>query len=209
MVYLGVNMIGTSGKNNSPVSCFVEESNGFLTFFAHIVPARFKLNPGFMNSSFNFFCCEIKLWSKLFDQAGRKGFLAGKGHERMDEIHVAVYDGINIIFDVLRIGGNNRTVIVVVGIGKFISLIRNRRVKDMPDAFIDQPLYMPVGKFGGITFRFTWDRLNSQLINLPCGSGRENYTKSKIREECEPERIVIVHIQNSGYTDHAAGSFLL
>ena len=88
----------------------------------------------------------------------------------MDKIHFSVYDRIHIIFNILRIGGDDRAVVVVVGVFKFVTLIWNGRIEDMFYAFVDQPLYMPVRKFSRVTFRFTRNRLDTQLVDLSRGS---------------------------------------
>ena len=43
----------------------------------------------------------------------------------MDEIYFFVYDGVNIVLNIFRIRGDNRTVVMVVGLFKFIPLIRD------------------------------------------------------------------------------------
>ena len=88
----------------------------------------------------------------------------------MDEIHFSVYDRVHIVFDVLRIGSDDRTVVVVVGVLKFVALVRNGRVEDMFYAFVDQPLYMPVRQLGRVALGFTRDGLDAQLVDLSRGS---------------------------------------
>ena len=126
----------------------------------------------------------------------------------MDEINFSVDDRIHIVFNILRIGGDDRAVVVVVGVLKLVALVRNGRVEDVFYAFVDQPLHVSVRQLGRVTLGFTWDRLNAQLVDLSRGSRGEYHAESQFCEKCKPERIVLVHIQNTGDTDHAAFCFL-
>ena len=55
----------------------------------------------------------------------------------MDEVHLAVYDGVDIVLDILRVGGNDGAVIVVIGVFKFLSLIRDTGVKNPMYSLVD------------------------------------------------------------------------
>ena len=122
----------------------------------------------------------------------------------MDEVHLAVYDGVHVILDVLRVGGDDRAVVVVVGLLKLIPFVGNGRVEDMFHTLVDQPLHMTVGQFRRITLGFARDGLDAQFIDLPCGSRGEYYPEAEFCEKCKPERIVLVHVQHAGDADLAA-----
>ena len=68
---------------------------------------------------------------------------------------------------------------------------------------MDQPCYMTMSQLGWVTFGLTWDGFNPQFINLVSGAWGQDDLKSQLGKECEPERIVLVHIQNS-WKSHAA-----
>ena len=57
----------------------------------------------------------------------------------------------------------------IVGIRKFVSLIRNSRIENKVYILVNQPCNMPVGKLCRIAFRLTGDRVDSQLIDFSCG----------------------------------------
>ena len=65
----------------------------------------------------------------------------------MDKVDFAAHDGVHIVLDILRVGGDDRAVIVVVGVLELIPLVRNGRIEDMFHSFVDQPLYMTVRQF--------------------------------------------------------------
>ena len=70
----------------------------------------------------------------------------------MKEINLSVYDRINVVLDIFRVGSYNRAVVMIVGFGKFIPFIWNTRIEDRLNAIVDQPLYMSVSQFCRITF---------------------------------------------------------
>ena len=58
-------------------------------------------------------------------------------------------------------------------------------------------------QFCRITFRFAWDRVDSKLINLSCGSRRQNDAESQFCEKGKPERIILILVQYTGDSDGA------
>ena len=125
----------------------------------------------------------------------------------MHEIDATMYDCINVVLDIFRIGSYDRTIVVVIRICEFVSLKRNTRVKDMFYSLIDQPLYMTVSKFCRITLGFAWNGVYSELINLSCRSRREQNRESQSMEKGKPKWIVLIHIKNARNTDNASFCF--
>ena len=75
----------------------------------------------------------------------------------MKEINLSVYDRINVVLDIFRVGSYDRAVVMIVGFGKFIPFIWNTRIEDRLNAIVDQPLYMSVCQLRRITLGFTWN----------------------------------------------------
>ena len=159
-----------------------------------------------MHSAADLVARDLEFLRKFVHQTVGNGFLTLEREEGVDEVHVAIYDGINVIFDVFRIRGDDRAVIVVVCVSKFVPFIRNAGIENVFHTLVDQPLYMSVSQLGRVAFRFTGDGLNAQLIHLSGGSRREDHTEFQRMEKGEPERIVLVHIQDSRDTDDSADS---
>ena len=97
---------------------------------------------------------------------------------------------------------------MVVRIFEFIALIEQRRIEDKLNTLTDQPGHMTVRQLRRVTLGFTGDGLNTELVDLTIGAGREHHAVAQFGEKCEPERIVLVHIQYSGDTDHTSGSLV-
>ena len=89
-------------------------------------------------------------------------------------------------------------------IRELVTFIWDTWVENKFHAIADQPGYMAMGKFGRIAFRFTWNGLNTQLVNLSGGSRREHNLILQFCKESIPERIIFKHIQNTRDTDHSA-----
>lgn len=67
---------------------------------------------------------------------------------------------------------------------------------------------MSVSKLGRVAFGFTWDGLNTQLVDLTCGSRRKHHTVFQLCEEGIPERVILKHIQNTWDTNLSTGSLI-
>ena len=133
-------------------------------------------------------------FGQFFHQAVGNSLFAFQWQEGVNEIHVPIHDGVDIVLDILRIRGYDRTVVVIVCLFEFFPFIRDTWVEDPLYSLVDQPLYMAVGKFRRIALRFAWDRLDPQLIDLPGWSRREYDTKAQGMEEGKPERIILIHV---------------
>lgn len=101
----------------------------------------------------------------------------------MDEVDFVFDDRIDIVFYIFRIRCNDRTVVVVVGIFKFIPFIWNRRIENVFDSVVDQPLNMSVSQFCRITFGFTWNGFDTEFVNFSRRSRREYDTESEFGEK--------------------------
>ena len=126
-----------------------------------------------------------------------------KGHERVPEFHGAVGDGLHVVCDVLRVGGDNRAVVVVVRAFELLPLIEQRRIEDEVDPLLDQPLDVAVGQLCGIALGLGRDRLDAHLIDLVRRRRGENHAVAKLCEEGRPEGVVLIHVQDAGDADGA------
>ena len=64
---------------------------------------------------------------------------------------------------------------------------------------------MSVSKFCRIAFGLTWDGLDTQLIDLTCGSRRKHHLVFQFGKESIPERVILKHVQNTRDTDLSTG----
>ena len=122
----------------------------------------------------------------------------------MAETDAAVPKFVDVILDVFRIGSNDGAVVMVVRIRELFPLVRNARIEDLLDALTDEPGHMTVSQLGGIALGLTGDGLDAQLVHFVGGGRCEDDPVFQLREEGEPERVVLVHVQNSRNTDLSA-----
>ena len=107
----------------------------------------------------------------------------------MHEIDVTMYDCINVVLDIFRVGSYDRTIVVVIRVCKFVSLKRNTRVKDMFYSLVDQPLYMSVSKLCRVTLGFAWNGFNAQLVYLSGGGSMAGHGERT--SECAEEELLL------------------
>ena len=88
------------------------------------------------------------------------------------------------------------------------TLVWDTRIEDKLHTLAEQPGHMTVCQFCRITFGLTRNRFNTQLVDLTVGGRREYYLVFQLREEGEPERIVLEHIQDSRDTYFTADSLI-
>ncbi len=114
----------------------------------------------------------------------------------------------NIIFDVLRVGGDDGAVVVVVGIRIFDALIGDAQVEDEFPAPVSAAIPHVRGPAwpGSTRIHWGWIRCPSRR-SFRLDSG-ERITRKPSLVKRIPERIVLVHIENSGIPT-VPGRFLL
>ena len=195
VVDLGIQMVGTAGKNDALPVIFLNPFNDLFALFPGILAGGFHFLPARRGSTAHFLCGKFL---KFPDQSVCGGFQAGKCHERIAQHRLAPSDFLHVILDVFRIGSDDGAVVVIVCPFRLVSLIEQRGIEDEVHSLLDQPCHMPVGQLGRITLRFTGDGLDAELINGMGGTGGENHLISELCEKGIPERIVLIHVQHSG-----------
>ena len=168
VVDLRVNMIRAAAEYDSPPSGFFQVGEDFFALLFHIVAESVLFAPCGMGGTAHFFFFDPVFRAKYFDKLVGKYFFGRKRHERIQETHLSLGNGVDVVLDVFRIRGHDRAVVVVVGIRKFVPLIRNARIKDHIHTFIDQPLDMAVGELCRIALGFAGNGFDAQLVNPSC-----------------------------------------
>ena len=206
MVNLIVNMIRTTGENNTMFTVCLQPGNGFFTFSIHSLTCLCQFLPSKLCSFFDLGSRDLR---KCFNQLRSYGVHTGESHERIAEINMFTAQFFHIILDIFRIRGNDRTVIMVIGIRELISFIWDCRIENEMYTLLNQPFNVPMSQLSRIAFGLAWNGFNTQFINLSGRCRGEHHTITKFSEELEPERIILIHIQDSWNTDGAAESLFL
>ena len=111
----------------------------------------------------------IELHLKDLNQAFRENLLVRESHKGTDILDIAVIDLLNIILDILRIGHDDRAVVVILRAFRLLTLVEDAGIEDRLNALIQQPLHMAVCQLGRITLGFTRDGFHSKLVDLAGG----------------------------------------
>ena len=114
---------------------------------------------------------------------------------------VLFFQRFHIVFDGLRIGGDDGTVIMVIGSFFFLYLIEDARIENRLHTPMNEVHNVPMNEFRGITNRFRWNRLHAFFKDGLGGTGGNLHAKSQLRKEGKPEGIILVHVQGSRQAD--------
>ena len=103
---------------------------------------------------------------------------SAEGHKGIAEFYFPASDLLYIIFDIFRVGGDDRAIVMVVGVLKLIAFIEESRIEDERYALLYQPGDMTMGKLCGIALGFAGDRFNAKLVDLTVGAGRKYHAET-------------------------------
>ena len=164
--------------------------------------------PGETDSSAHLCFRDVPLLFAQKHQAVCSDRFGGKGDKRADVFYFAVRDRIDVVFQIFRVGDDDRAVVVVLRVFCLLMLIEHTRMEDGLDAVVDEPLYVPMRELCRVALRFRRDGVHSKLINFSARERGQDCTEAESFEKGRPERIVFVQIQNAWDTDHAARCFV-
>ena len=206
VIDLGVNMVGASCENNSVASGFLQIFQSFLALLIHRFSCARQFVPARPGGSCHFSGGNIR---KRILQTARYRIQIRKSNERIFEPDMFCAEAFHVVFNIFRIGSDDRAVVVVRCIFKFRTFIWNARIEDVLNPFPYQPFDMAVCQLCRITFRFARNGLNPEFINLSGTRRGENDPVFQFRKEFEPERIIFIHVENARDADDAAHCLVL
>jgi len=149
MMNFRINMIRTTGKNDSSTSRLFQVPKGFFSLLLHILTHLCKFFPCCMCRCFDLFCRNIL---KHFNQAIRQNCFCRKCHKRIHKFNARIFQFIHVVLDIFCIRCNDRAVVMIYCIWKFITLIWHTWIENKLHTFFDQPAYMTMCQFCRITF---------------------------------------------------------
>ncbi len=141
VVNLRVDMIRTTREDNAVMTCLFHPFEYFLALPAHLIAHGSHLFPAGVAGFTNFLFRKI---GEDADQTVGEDLFRCERKERIHECNIIFFQMIHVVFDILRIACDNRTVVMVHGIGKLFPLIWQTRIPDGLYALGDQPLDMAV-----------------------------------------------------------------
>ena len=142
-------MIRTTGKNDSSTSRLFQVPKGFFSLLLHILTHLCKFFPRCMSCRFNFVSRDIL---KHLHKTICQNCFCRKCHKRIHKFNARIFQFIHVVLDIFCIGCNDRAVVMIYCIWKFITLIWHTWIENKLHTFFDQPAYMTMCQFCRITF---------------------------------------------------------
>ena len=208
MVDLRIDMIGATRQNNSLSALFFHIGKKLRSLFPDVLFCPHLFGKGQMYRPFYLPFGNVPFFLADCRQALDQRLLPFEGEEGMNIAHIPCKHILQIVPDIFGVGNDHRAVVLVLGTGVLLVLIEHTGMENGFYPFVDQPLDLPVSKLGRITLRFGGNAIHTQLVNLPAGIGRKHHSEAQFSEECGPEGIVFIDIQNSRYADRSPGRIL-
>ena len=141
MMDFRINMVGAACKDNTTHMVLFHITQGFFPFFHDILTCFDQFLPGFSDSSRNFSCRKL---GKFTNQSMLQGSHVLKGQERVTQQRRVVADFFHIVFDIFRIRGDDRTVVVITCAFHFVTFIEDGRVENKIYLLLQEPFNMAV-----------------------------------------------------------------
>ena len=134
---------------------------------------------------------------KCSGQFPHQSLIVVKRQERMKETDIVFCENIvQIVGDYFRIRCHNRAVEMIRRTRIFVPFEIQARIEDELISVVHQPLHMAVYQFRRIACRIRRNCFDAQLVDFLRGSRGQLHPEFQIRKEPEPERVVLVHVQN-------------
>ena len=195
MVDFFINVIWTSGQDNSLHMVIPQVFDRFLAFILHILTGFGKFRPGGVYGIFDFLRTDICSAAELFRHSLNNMFFIIQGEERIHKPDMFRSQFFHVVFYVFRIRSNDRTIVMVVGAFHLIPFIRNAWIENEVHTVFDQPHDMSMDQLGRIAYGFTRDGFDTQRIDISGRLRAQNNLVAQFCKEGKPEWIVFIHIQ--------------
>ena len=123
MIDLGIHMVRSAGQNDALAVIILHPFKNFLTLMFNVFFSLKKLLPGLSCRSLNFCGRNVVFLAEYANQSFRKCRKILHREEGMFKIHIQFSYIFHIVFNIFRITGYNRAVIMIIGISSLIALI--------------------------------------------------------------------------------------
>ena len=167
VVDLGINVIGTACENNAAAMRGLHLFQHAGALLTDVLFGAELLRPGAVCSFPDIGFRNLPVLGKERDETVGGSLLIGHGDERPEITDILIRHVLHVVFEILRIGNDNGTVEMVLGITGFLMLIEYAGMEDGTDTAVDEPLDMSVGQLCGITLGFRGNGVHTALIKLP------------------------------------------
>ena len=190
MVDLGVDVVGTSGQDDSLAAVVLHPPQGAATLGAHVGLEGGVLGEAGGHGPAGLGQGDAPVGEDLDEPLGQGGRV-GQVEEGGEHPHpqapgtratlgtvgsflLPVAHGLDVVADDLGVGGHDRAVEVVGGALDQLALVEDAGEPDRPDALGDEGLDVPVGKLGRVADVLRGNRVHARLEELVIGAPRDH-----------------------------------
>ena len=143
--------------------------------------------------------------AEFLKKALNHALLVVKRQKRLQKFNVLFAQHVHIGADILCIGRNDRAVVVIVARMLLVDDIeRDARIKNLSDALFHEIHDMSMHELRRIAEGIRRHRRHALVVERRRRLVRQHDLVAKLREEGEPERIVLVHVESARQPDRTA-----
>ncbi len=205
MIDLRIDMVGAPHEQYGLLARALDALHDAGAVVTHILAIVGQLLIGLVDGSLDLRFAEPLALSQLLIEALCHAFLIVDGQERLNEVDILFAQDIHIAANVLRIGGYDRTIVMI---GRRMLLILHivglAGIEYLRQPFFNQVHDMAMRELRRIAQRIRRHRSHALVVHLCTRLARQHDLIAQLRKEREPERIVLVHVQRARYADAAA-----
>ena len=197
MIHLRIQMIRSSGQYHRLLAVFPGVFQRVFSCLLYIVFHLLIFGPGSFHRLSQFRPGDAGTLQHLIKLSDQEIIVIVR-QERMSEDNLIILEYIiHIASYHFRICGDDRTIIVIRRILILSSLVIDAWIEYPLGAMVHQPLDMPVHQLGRITRCIGGNSLHTLFIHVLAGYRRQLDAESQLGKHSEPERIVLIHIEDS------------
>ena len=206
VMHFRIDMIGMTGQNDAHLASFLEKVEHFCALFLQVVLELFLFAEGLFKSFLNFRAGDVA--EEVERQEHVEQTVQFHGQEGADEFHALFAQLFHIVLQQLRITTHHRAVVAVVLREEFLALKGDARIENAVHALLDEIHDVAVAELGRIAHRLRRNGGHAAGVHFFGGRRREHHAEAQLREQGEPEGIILIHVQHTGNAYAAAGSLV-
>ena len=207
MVDLGVVMVRAARQHDAVGASLLHPFQGLGALHAHVALERLIFGPSSVDRSVHFrlrrggntFAHELRVrLDKLNHQAFLQVLLLVVGQPRVQELRRRLAQLIDVQAQRLGIARHNRAVEMVARRVVFLALPLAAGEPDEVRMLVEQVHDVAVRELRRVAHALRRHGLDARLVGLLRGRVGKHHAPSELREEGEPERVVLVHVERTG-----------
>ena len=213
VVDLGVVMVGAARQHDAVGAGLLHPFQGLGALHAHVALERLVLGPSGVDRGVHFllrrggnaFAHELGVrLDKLHHQALLQVFLLVVGQPRVQELRRRLAQLVDVQAQRLGVARHDRAVEMVARRVVLLALPLAAGEPDEVRVLVEQVHDVAVRELRRVAHALRRHGFDARLVGLLRGRVGKHHAPSELREEGEPERVVLVHVERTGNAHRAA-----